>query len=471
MLKCWTSTVSIPSAFVPTAVLAIALGAGPAHASDSSARAPQAFEARPNIVLIIIDTLRADRVGAYGFPAPTTPELDEFARRGVRFERVLTQSTWTRPSIGSMLTSLHPRTLGLYREADEILDDSFVTLAEVLRSAGYWTAGATANPSINSYFNFHQGFDHHVDSDVVFAFMPGAREQSSRDHLALPRARSVLTGLLDAARADCRQPCYLQVALMEVHESERIQEPTGPGYAALADAEASPEAAKYIKALRLLSLEIGLFVRSLLRLPGWKDTLFVFTSDHGESFATEHGGLALPRWHGHLVYETQTLVPLILYDTSGRLPAGRVVRRPVRLLDLMPTLLDYARLPGPADVVGTSLMPLLSEPPEDVDLPPAFVVETQMRKMEKLGVYSDEWIYIENRDGHAGTNPRALQRPGVEANGAATDVSGQHPEVVEERAAYLKRWEESHPRAQPTVRRGARSPEMEAQLRALGYLD
>jgi len=109
---------------------------------------------RPNIVLIIIDNLRADRLGAYGFPAPTSPELDAYGRKGVRFERVVAQSTWTRPSIGSMLTSLHPRTLGLYREEGEMLGGEFTTLAEALKQNGYWTAGATANPNINAYFNF-----------------------------------------------------------------------------------------------------------------------------------------------------------------------------------------------------------------------------------------------------------------------------------------------------------------------------
>ena len=114
---------------------------------------------KPNIVLIIIDTLRADMLGAYGFPLPTSPELDSFSREGVRFSRVVTPNTWTRPSHGALLTSLHPRTLGLYQEKGEILANRFVTLAETLQNDGYFTVGATANPNINSAFNFQQGFD------------------------------------------------------------------------------------------------------------------------------------------------------------------------------------------------------------------------------------------------------------------------------------------------------------------------
>ena len=130
-----------------------------------------ASPSKPNIVLIIIDTLRADMLGAYGFPLPTSPELDSFSREGVRFSHVVTPNTWTRPSHGALLTSLHPRTLGLYKEMGEILASRFTTLAETFREHGYFTVGATANPNINSYFNFHQGFEVYVDTSVVMAFM------------------------------------------------------------------------------------------------------------------------------------------------------------------------------------------------------------------------------------------------------------------------------------------------------------
>jgi arylsulfatase A-like enzyme len=426
---------------------------------------------RANIVLIIIDDLRADRLGAYGFPAPTSPELDAYARKGVRFERVVAQSTWTRPSIGSRLTSLHPRTLGLYRAEGQILSSEFMTLAEVLKQNGYWTAGATANPSINAYFNFDQGFDTYVDSDIVFEHMPGIVEQTlSGRQLALPRARAVFLKLLDALATKGRPPFYVQVNLMEVHEFAKIRKLTGRRYASLADADRSPGNVRYLKALRHVSVEIDLFIRRLSRSPGWQNTLFVITSDHGETLASDHPDLDRPKGHGFLVYESQTLVPLILYSTAGGLPAGRVVDRSVRLLDLMPTLLDYAGIAGPEGMAGTSLMPLLRDAADDVDLPEIFVVETQFREADKIAAYSEEWIYIENRDHHGGTNPRAVQRAGVAANGARTDLADREASVVEKHAAYLKPWQQSHPRAEPTVRNDELSEALEKQLRGLGYL-
>ena len=86
----------------------------------------------PHVVLIIIDTLRADHLGCYGDKRRSSPELDDYASKGVRFAHVISQTSWTRPSVGSMLTSLYPRSLGIHHEAEGILNDRFVTLAEVL---------------------------------------------------------------------------------------------------------------------------------------------------------------------------------------------------------------------------------------------------------------------------------------------------------------------------------------------------
>ena len=125
----------------------------------------------PNIVLIIMDTLRADTMGCCGLHENTSPELDKIAKKGVLFTTVLSQCTWTRPSIGSMLTSIYPRTLGIYSEKNEILADRFHTLAEILHDQGFKTIGITANPNINSTFNFHQGFDIYIDSNIVWEWM------------------------------------------------------------------------------------------------------------------------------------------------------------------------------------------------------------------------------------------------------------------------------------------------------------
>jgi hypothetical protein len=145
-----------------------------------------------------------------------------------------------------------------------------------------------------------------------------------------------------------------------------------------------------------------------------------------------------------------------------------VVERPVRLLDLAPTLLDFAGVPIPEEMEGVSLLPLLEG--REIDLPAVFVVETEYRDMNKIGAYTKEWNFIVSRDGHEGVNPRELQRVGHTENGRRTDLAERFPGVSAELAAYLHRWEGAHPKARPALQHRALSPEESEQLRALGYL-
>ena len=305
----------------------------------------------PNIVLIIIDTLRADMLGAYGFPLPTSPEIDSYSREGVRFSRVVTPNTWTRPSHGALLTSLHPRTLGLYKEKGEILANRFTTLAETFQEHGYFTVGATANPNITSYFNFHQGFEVYVDTSVVLPFMaPGPDEHVvDVDGYRLPVVAEVFGVILDELRDRTDTPYYVQANLMEVHEAgagcvggERGAVRVDSAYKDLFPQVRRCQRRKYLQAIRAVSHAVDQFVRRLSSMSGGRETLFVITSDHGETLPGDHPSLGRPKWHGWLVYESQVLVPWIMYSPGDALPRGVVIDRPVRLLDLMPTLLDFA---------------------------------------------------------------------------------------------------------------------------------
>jgi arylsulfatase A-like enzyme len=439
-------------------LLAAALGSGAIACGEPP---PQ------HVVLIVLDTLRADRLGCYGFPLATSPEIDRLADRGVRFARTLAQAPWTRPSVGSLVTSLHPRTLGLYLEWGDMLNDRFVTLAEVLQAHGYRTLGATANANLNSVFNFHQGFDHYVDSHVVWNWMKPKPGETRARRAALPSAPErfgeILAALDDEEPEEREKPHYVQVNVMEIHESAKpdvVRREFAGLFAGRRDAD-------YLRAIRQLSRDLDAFVRALSARPGWQRVLWVITSDHGEGLF-DHPRVPRSEGHGFLLYESQVVVPLILYDTAGHLPAGRVVERPVRLLDLMPTILDHLGIEGPAGMAGRSLLPLLRG--DEVDLPDDFVVETRFRGSRKIGVYARDWKLIENRDGHEHTRLRALHPLGGGENGRSTDVGHRHPEVVERLAARLAAWEHAHPRMSPTHPDRDLSESEVEQLRALGYV-
>ncbi len=425
----------------------------------------RAGDARPNVVLIVVDTLRADRLGTYGFPADTSPALDAIAARGARFAKVLAPSSWTRSSIGALVTSLHPRTLGIFHEYHDALDDRFVTLAEVLWAAGYRTLGATANPNINSAYRFHQGFDAYTDSDVVFPWMRAEPGQRKTEHVPLPAGRDLYAALLAELAGGGGRPFYVQVNVMEVHEHLSTKEPVPPPYEGLFRGRADEG---YLRAVRRASDEAAEFIAAVEALPGGGNTLFVVTSDHGEGLG-DHPDVSHGAQHGFLLYASQLHVPLILYHPDGGVPAGRVVQQPVRLLDVMPTVLDFVGLAGPPGMTGRSLLPLLRG--EELAPAEAVFAETRFQRRNKVAAYTDEWVYVENREPKTKLPPRGLHPAGVVENGALTDVSAEHPAVVERLAALVAEWERRHPPAEAARLAEPQSADELSQLRALGYLE
>ncbi|MEM9728385.1 MAG: sulfatase [Myxococcota bacterium] len=420
---------------------------------------------QPNVVVIIIDTLRQDKLGAYGSEHETSPEIDRMANEGVRFDRAIAQSSWTRPSIGSMLTSQYPRTLGIYKEGGDILADDFETIAEVLKGAGYTTLGATANPNINSSFNFHQGFDHYSDSDVVFPWMDAEKGQESLAKAPLLSARQIFDSLLKEVKERKSPPYYLQANIMEVHEWLDRRMDLRKYQREFLGARDQ----RYLATIRLVSEEIERFVAELTALPEFKHTLFVFVSDHGEGLF-DHEPVGNSSRHGLLLYESQVLVPLILFATDGSLPRGKVVEAPVRLLDLVPTLLDYAGIEEPPGLAGKSLLASI-EGSSAPDLPDHFIVETELRSADAIAAYGPGWNYFEHRAPHPGTDPRELQEEAVDESGANTNALDAHPEVGAELQSALDAWERAHPKVKATKRATPLPAIEEAQLRALGYID
>ncbi len=426
---------------------------------------------RPNVVLIIIDTLRADKLGAYGFKEDTSPEIDMMAKRGVRFNRVISQSSWTRPSIGSMLTSLYPRTIGIYKEPFDMLNDRFLTLAEVLKKNGYTTIGITANPNINSVFNFDQGFDSYVDSNVVWGFMKPAKGETrySEETTPLPGSKEIFETLLKKAKAlreksffSALWPVYMQVNIMEVHQGWLLIRPeykkTFP----------RSEFSWYLDAIRQVSGDINKFIVELGSMPGWGNTLFIITSDHGQGLG-DHPDVNDSKEHGNLLYESQLFVPLILYHPGGNLK-NKEIERTVRLMDMMPTILDYLDISMPERIQGKSLLKMIKEC-STVELPKFFVAETNWRNVNKIAIYSDRWKYIENRDNWTGVNRYELQPMGIKENGKKTDRIEYEPKIAEKMKDFLRTWEKAHPKTPPAMIKDKPSSEEIRQLKSLGYLN
>jgi len=432
--------------------------------------AKRSADARPNVALIMVDTLRADRLSCYGYPADVSPELDALAAEGLRFERVISQSSWTRPSIGSLLTSRYPRSLGLYKEERELLADGFWTLAEALQHAGYCTLGATANPHLNRSFNFAQGFDDYADSKIPFSWMEQSEEQR-----AFQEGREIFTWLLQRARVhgeQSAQPIYVQALIMEVHEN--LEDRRRPArFRGLFEGHADPT---YLESVRHSSFLVAGFIERLRALKGWENSLFVVTSDHGHGLSDhpsiEHYSPAtedIARRHGWLLYESTVRVPLIMLHTQQALPKGLVVRQQVGLLDLMPTILDLTGSHA-GSMAGKSLRPLWERPQEAAASWPRYQVsETRFRGSNTLALYTSDWDYFSYRRPIPMVAPLELQVAGEPMDGLRTNQLDEHLALGESLGSVLSEWEAAHPSAAPTLDLRPLPLDEAEQLKAIGY--
>ncbi len=358
---------------VPAALLAAALlgcGGGP---DGSTGRAD-----RPDVVLISIDSLRADHLGCYGYARDTSPTLDALAADGVRFENAVSTTSWTLPSHAAMFTGLYDSTHGLVDNGLR-LADAHETLAERLAAAGYHTAGFFGGPYLHPTFGLAQGFEVYESCmTTVDAALPEAdvraesRARDGRSHVDVtgPRTLEAVRGW--AADLDER-PVFLFVHLWDVHYDflpppeyvERFDpdyegDLTGEGF--LDNPRIAPGMPRrdYEHLLALYDAEIRFtddVLKGILdaldaagRLDG---ALVVVTADHGEEFL-EHGR----KGHQKTLFEEVVRVPLIVRGAGVAAP-GTVRPEQVRLVDLVPTVLDVAGLGAPDDVQGRSLAPLL----------------------------------------------------------------------------------------------------------------
>jgi len=308
---------------------------------------------QPNVLLIVVDTLRNDHLGCYGYSRNTSPNVDRLARDSVRYDRAISQAPWTAPSVASLLTSQYPGVLGIEDEAS-ILEDDWVVLPEVLREHGYTTAGVVSHIYCSSRWNFDQGFDTFDESNIA-----GHNDSTSAD--VTYEALSFLDNRTEA-------PFFLFLHYFDPHDTylehrqflfPSDEEYRGPVREALtADRlrtlpeDLQPEdiaeiVRRYDSEIAFTDHHIGKVLDRLRDLDLYDDTLIVFTADHGEEFR-EHGNFR----HGYTLYDELINVPLIIkYPDRG----GEVVDDTVALLDVYPTILDVAGISVEHELQGVSL--------------------------------------------------------------------------------------------------------------------
>lgn len=296
-----------------------------------------------SVILISIDTLRADHLSAYGYRAVQTPNMDAFADQGTLFVHADSQIPLTLPSHASLFTSTYPLQNRIEENAER-LPAGAVTLASVLRSHGYQTAGFVASVFLEREMGLDQGFDFY-DSPFQFeAFSPLSGSMffggASRNAYGARDRRDgalVVHAALDWLAANREQPVFCFLHLYDLHKPYKLA-----GY----DAE-----------IRYTDQVLGTFRKALMAGGWWDRALVVLLADHGESLG-EHGEAS----HGYFIYESTLAVPLIFHWPGGVQPLGPRVEQAAGLVDVAPTILDFLQLAEPASFDGASLLKRAEHP-------------------------------------------------------------------------------------------------------------
>jgi arylsulfatase A-like enzyme len=345
-------------------------------------------DSAPNVVLIIVDSLRADHLGCYGHDRDTSPNIDALAKQGVRFTRAFSQAPWTTPSIGSLLTSQYPTTLGIKGERSGISED-LLLLPEVLNAGGYATGGVISHSFCSSKWGFGQGIEDLDESNIK-----GHTGVTSND--IADRAIEYL-----ASKWDKERPFFLMVHFFDPHfawiEHEGLSFGGNVGYegkiksgtlfSVVIELKANGELtdADIQESLRLYDSEIAYTDRAIGRIFDhlrerklYDDSMIVFTADHGDEFL-DHGAMG----HSRKLYNEVVRVPLII-----KFPGGRhgEIDRPVPLLDIYPTILEVAGLEVKHPIEGVSITNQSERP---------FFIETS-RGAERRALISGNFKFIRN---------------------------------------------------------------------------
>ena len=299
---------------------------------------------RPNVIVYVVDCLRADHVGAYGYERPTTPAIDALAKDSVVLEDLTACAPWTKPSTACLFTSLLPIYHGA-RTVDDALAPERTTLAEAFAAAGYVTAAWVANPVIDPrLFLFNQGYDRWVD---VRSF----EERTERAHVNAVEgdAADITAGVLPWLDEHRDDHFFLYLHSLDLHFGYRPRPPFDRIFVSQTSSGIDRERELYDNELAYNDREIGKLAEHLKTLGLYDETILFVTADHGEEFG-EHGQIR----HGKTLYQQVLHIPGILKLPDSRL-AGERLAAVVSNVDVPPTLLQLAGVDAPSVFQGRSL--------------------------------------------------------------------------------------------------------------------
>jgi len=440
------AVLAVVASLLSTALAASCRSGGPAPADSA--------------VIVVIDTLRADRLGCYGRRPSVTPAIDAFRSDAVLFEQAIAQAPSTLASVASMLTSLIPHHHGASAAEDKAVGKDHVTLAEVARAYGFSTAAFVGGGQLDAAFGLSQGFE---------TYETMATDGQGFNDLFAPTVANGLAWL----ETHRRERFLLLLHTYEAHHPYTpspedlaavapapYEGPLPPhisidmlsginsGQTPLADADLRHVVHTYEAEIRSVDAAFGELVAGLRRLGLDEGTMLVFVSDHGEEFG-EHGKVG---WHGHTLYDELLRIPLLVrYPGSWR--GGSSFDAQVRGIDIAPTVLAGLGLPVPESFQGTDLgIALRGGQP-----PPPYAISALDGSGGGTSLRSSEWKWDRRALYHLSDDPGETRNVAGEFRGVAEKLRRIKQELVVEAAP-------AEPEAADV------SPELRERLRSLGYV-
>ncbi|MFQ5806637.1 MAG: sulfatase [Phycisphaerae bacterium] len=345
----------------------------PDPAAEAKKPALLAVKTSANVALISIDSLRPDHLHCYGYPKKTSPHIDQLAREGALFENVISSTSWTLPAHACMFTGLADSVHGC-TDADRRLNDRHYTLAERLKDTGYATVGFFSGPYLHPVFGLDQGFDTYVDctSYPQLSDRPAASRETGEDNITNPR---VLEEVQHWLSENMRHPFFMFIHMWDVHFDFTPPPPYDtrfdPDYRGnisgrrfLSDPRINKDLPKrdlehllalYDGEIAWTDEHVGKIIAELEARGLLDSTVIIVTAGHGTAFF-EHG----LKGHRNSLFDEVIRIPLII-RYPARIAAGQRHRQQVRMIDLLPTVVDLVGAPWDyRRLMGQSLAPLFA---------------------------------------------------------------------------------------------------------------
>ncbi|MHC4158706.1 MAG: sulfatase [Planctomycetota bacterium] len=427
----------------------------------------------PNVILIVIDTMRADHTGCYGYQRNVTPNIDRLARDGILFKKAIVAAPWTLPSVASILTSQYPCVLGVYDKLT-VIDSRFPLFSEIFKQHNYTTHGIVSHTLMSARFGLGRGFDHY-DEESTFC----------DEGISSPTVTSKAISFLQQSH---KQPFFLLLHYFDPHYNYTLHKQYNyfPSYNGnlksghpmmelwrirhqLSENDIKFLLSLYDSEIAFTDEYIGKLLNELKKLGLYDNSIIIVTSDHGEEFM-ERG------WIGHTrtLHQELLWVPLII-----RLPAGgaQVVKQPIGLIDIMPTILKYFGWKIPDGLEGQTLnlcqcASIASRPIFSETFNPQLLRILQQEPVRPIAYRSiilDNWKYI--YDQQSGSEQiYDLSEDPYEKNNLSEQQTEQHNGLKALLSNWIKYVKTKEKQGSSHDASELFTPEQRKHLESLGYL-